>query len=137
MNTERSDYTFTLDFSVRDYECDLQGIVNNSVYQNYFEHTRHQYLHQLGVSFAGMTQMGIYLVVTRAEIDYKMPLRSGDQFWIGLRLATKGRMRAVFTQHLVHATTGKLMTQGVFTTAAMDAAGTPMRMADVGFSLPV
>ena len=32
---------FKVDFTVRDYECDLQGIVNNAVYQNYLEHARH------------------------------------------------------------------------------------------------
>ena len=35
---------YELAFSVRDYECDLQGIVNNAVYQNYYEHPRHQLL---------------------------------------------------------------------------------------------
>ena len=34
---------FELKMSVRDYECDLQGIVNNAVYQNYLEHARHQF----------------------------------------------------------------------------------------------
>ncbi|MCW8814414.1 MAG: acyl-CoA thioesterase, partial [Chlorobium sp.] len=28
-------YDFSLTMLVRDYECDMQGIVNNSVYQNY------------------------------------------------------------------------------------------------------
>ena len=40
------EYQFTLKFEVRDYECDLQGIVNNAVYQHYLEHTRHVYLKQ-------------------------------------------------------------------------------------------
>lgn len=31
-------YAFTAGMSVRDYECDMQGIVNNSVYQNYLEY---------------------------------------------------------------------------------------------------
>ncbi len=35
------DYQFKLNFEVRDYECDLGGIVNNAVYQHYLEHTRH------------------------------------------------------------------------------------------------
>jgi hypothetical protein len=33
------EYIFELPFKVRDYECDIQGIVNNAVYQNYLEHT--------------------------------------------------------------------------------------------------
>ena len=60
-------YLFRLDFQVRDYECDLQGIVNNAVYQNYLEHTRHEYLKTVGLDFAELSQRGIDLVLTRAE----------------------------------------------------------------------
>lgn len=48
------DYTFELKMKVRDYECDLQGIVNNANYQHYIEHTRHEYLTSCGISFAQM-----------------------------------------------------------------------------------
>ena len=33
-------YQFDLEMKVRDYECDLQGIVNNANYQHYIEHTK-------------------------------------------------------------------------------------------------
>ena len=33
-------YIYELEMKVRDYECDLQGIVNNANYQHYLEHTR-------------------------------------------------------------------------------------------------
>ena len=59
-------YLFKIDFLVRDYECDLQGIVNNSVYQNYLEHARHQFLKTVGLDFSLLFQQGITLVVTRA-----------------------------------------------------------------------
>ena len=65
---------FTLDFKVRDYECDMQGIVNNSVYQNYLEHARHEYLLAKGIDFAELARQKINLVVLRAELDYKLPL---------------------------------------------------------------
>jgi len=37
-------YRFKLNFEVRDYECDLSGIVNNAVYLHYLEHARHELL---------------------------------------------------------------------------------------------
>ena len=45
-------YVFETEMEVRDYECDIQGIVNNANYLHYTEHTRHLYLQSLGVSFA-------------------------------------------------------------------------------------
>ena len=45
------DFNFELELQVRDYECDIQGIVNNAVYQNYLEHCRHKFL-----NFAGLVQ---------------------------------------------------------------------------------
>ena len=95
-----TDHTFALDFSVRDYECDLQGIVNNAVYQNYLEHTRHEFLKTLGLDFAQLHQQGCDLVVRRCEIDYLSPLRSGDHFTVKLNLERQSRLRFAFTQSI-------------------------------------
>ena len=95
-----NDYRFTLNFEVRDYECDLQGIVNNAVYQNYLEHARHMFLKHKGVDFTSLTERGINLVVTRLEIDYLFPLRSGDYFFVGLNLERFSRIRFIFLQDI-------------------------------------
>jgi acyl-CoA thioester hydrolase len=95
-----ADYSFKLDFQVRDYECDMQGIVNNAVYQNYLEHTRHVFLKTLGLDFAELTKGKIHLVVVRAELDYKHPLQSGDRFWVGLNLKRLSPLRFAFLQDL-------------------------------------
>ena len=42
---------FEIELQVRDYECDIQGIVNNAVYQNYLEHCRHKFLNSVGLDF--------------------------------------------------------------------------------------
>ena len=52
------DYIYELKMKVRDYECDLQGIVNNANYQHYLEHTRHEFLSSTGVSFAALHEQG-------------------------------------------------------------------------------
>ena len=57
--------TFKVDFKVRHYECDLQGIVNNSVYFNYLEHARHEFLFANGVDFALLAKQKVNLVVIR------------------------------------------------------------------------
>ena len=53
MEAPDTGYQYELNFTVRDYECDLQGIVNNAVYLNYFEHTRHTFLIGKNIDFAG------------------------------------------------------------------------------------
>ena len=93
-------YQFTLDFEVRDYECDFQSIVNNAVYQHYLEHTRHEFLRQNGVNVTSLAKRGINLVVIRAEIDYLYPLQSGDKFFVGLNLERFSRLRFSFLQDI-------------------------------------
>jgi len=92
-------YIYELEFKVRDYECDLQGIVNNSVYQNYLEHTRHEYLMDNNVSFDLLHQQGVDAVVARIEMAYKTPLRSGDTFISKLYVAKEG-IKYVFHQDI-------------------------------------
>ncbi|WP_331561572.1 acyl-CoA thioesterase [Chlorobium sp.] len=86
--------------SVRDYECDMQGIVNNSVYQNYLEHVRHEYLKRVGIDFADYTRKGINLVVVRAELDYRYPLKSGDRFVVGLNFRRESQLKFAFYQDI-------------------------------------
>jgi acyl-CoA thioester hydrolase len=74
------EYIFKLTDKVRDYECDLQGVVNNSNYQHYMEHTRHEFLESLGENFGAMHEKGIDAFVARVDIQFKNSLRSGDRY---------------------------------------------------------
>ena len=102
------DALFTYEMAVRDYECDLQGIVNNSVYQNYFEHVRHEYLKSIGIDFKDYTDRDIHLVVVRAEIDYKQHLTSGDTFTVNLKLQRETKLRFAFFQEIIRHSDSKL-----------------------------
>lgn len=92
-------YIYELPFKVRDYECDLQGIVNNANYQHYTEHTRHEFLSQHGVSFAQLHERGIDAVVAGMQLRFKTPLRSGDEFVSKLALRKEG-IKYVFVQDI-------------------------------------
>jgi acyl-CoA thioester hydrolase len=93
-------YAHELEFKVRDYECDLQGVVNNGVYQNYLEHARHEYLQDCGINFAEVTATGINLVVIRAELDYKNSLVSNDHFVVRSLVRQVSRVRFEFQQDI-------------------------------------
>lgn len=90
----------TQNFQVRDYECDLQGVVNNAVYQNYLEHARHELLRARGIDFAGMSAAGINLIVVRAELDYRKSLVSGDRFCVRSRMQQTSKLRFEFIQDI-------------------------------------
>ena len=115
------DYVFELEMQVRDYECDIQGIVNNAVYQNYLEHARHEFLHAHGISFSQLCEEGIDAVVTRIEMDYKQSLKPRDYFIVKLRMCKEGRLRFVFDQAIFRKADTKLVLQakviGVLTQA--------------------
>ena len=83
-------YISELKMKVRDYECDLQGIVNTANYQHYLEHTRHEFLTSEGVSFSKLHEEEIDPVVARITMAYKTPLRSGDEFISKLYLKKEG-----------------------------------------------
>ncbi|MBN2163661.1 MAG: acyl-CoA thioesterase [Pontiellaceae bacterium] len=97
---------FEIELMVRDYECDMQGIVNNAVYQNYLEHARHEFLHSVGLSFESLCRDGIDAVVTRIEINYRLSLRSRDFFVVRVKMHKKGRLRFVFDQEIVRRSDG-------------------------------
>lgn len=93
-------FTFQIPLEVRDYELDLQGIVNNAVYNHYFEHTRHQFLKHHELDFAQLHNEGLDAVVVQMTTKYKRALKSGDSFVSKLYAVRKGRLRIVFFQSL-------------------------------------
>jgi acyl-CoA thioester hydrolase len=111
-------YDFELDLKVRDYECDLAGIVNNSVYLNYLEHARHEFVDAIGLNFQELYKAGVYLVVAHADLSYKTSLTSGDAFTIKMRLEHSG-VRYIFYQDIYRIPDNKLCLKGVITTTSL------------------
>lgn len=100
-------YIFETKMEVRDYECDIQGIVNNANYLHYIEHTRHLFLLSAGLSFNDLHTRGTDPVVARMTLQYKTPLRSEDQFISRLALHKEG-LRYIFTQDIFRASDERL-----------------------------
>lgn len=119
------EYAFALEMAVRDYECDIQGVVNNGVYMNYLEHARHEYLKHIGIDFADYAKQGINLMVIRAELDYKFPLESGDKFVVKLNLVRESRVRFAFQQDIYRLPDEKLILNARIIGTAVNAKGRP------------
>ncbi|MCD7936950.1 MAG: acyl-CoA thioesterase [Tannerellaceae bacterium] len=104
-------YIFELTIKVRDYECDLQGVVNNSNYQRYMEHTRHEFLESLGENFGAMHAKGVDAFVSRVDIQFKNSLRSGDTFISCLNVKKEGP-KLIFDQDILRCPDNKLAARG-------------------------
>ena len=111
-------YIYELKMKVRDYECDLQGIVNNANYQHYLEHTRHEFLTSMGVSFAKLHEEGVDPVVARLTISFKTPLRSGDEFISKMYLKKEG-IKYVFFQDIYRASDEKIVIKATVETVCI------------------
>lgn len=108
-------YIYKIKFKVRDYECDIQGIVNNSVYQNYLEHARHEFLDSIGNNFKALHEEGIDAMVSRIEIDYKTSLTCRDEFEVRINIGREG-VKLVFNEDIYRLSDNKLCAKGkVFT----------------------
>ncbi len=105
-------YCYEARMEVRDYECDIEGIVNNANYLHYMEHTRHLFLKECGLSFADMHAKGVDAVVARMNLQFKSPLRCDDEFISRLALKKEG-IRYVFYQDIYRASDEQLCFKGV------------------------
>ncbi len=106
------EYIFETKMMVRDYECDIEGIVNNANYLHYTEHTRHLFLKHRGLSFAEMHRKGTDAVVARMNLQYKVPLRCDDEFFSRLAIRKEG-LRYIFYQDIYRAADNRLCFKGV------------------------
>ena len=111
-------YIYELKLKVRDYECDLQGIVNNANSQQYLEHTRHEFLTSTGMSFAKLHEQGIDPVVARLTMAFKTPLRSGDEFISKLYLKKEG-IKYVFYQDIFRSSDMKVVIKATVETVCI------------------
>ncbi|GGQ72167.1 acyl-CoA thioesterase [Streptomyces asoensis] len=70
---------FSVRITVRGYETDVQGHLNQSVYINYAEHARWSLLQAAGISQAGLAARGVGPVALETTIRYRRELLAGDE----------------------------------------------------------
>ena len=85
---------------VRDHELDRFGVVNNAVYQNYLEHARHAFLASRGIHLTHLLEEKFRPVITRIDLEYLLPLQSGDSFSVQLWLTRLTRVKFQFFQQI-------------------------------------
>lgn len=70
---------FSVPVTVRGYETDVQGHVNQAVYVNYAEHARWSLLQAAGISQVGLAAKGVGPVSLEMTVRYRRELRAGDE----------------------------------------------------------
>ncbi|MER6524292.1 acyl-CoA thioesterase [Streptomyces sp. NPDC001508] len=70
---------FSVRVTVRGYETDVQGHLNQAVYLNYAEHARWSLLQAVGVSQSRLVGQGVGPVALETRIRYLRELLAGDE----------------------------------------------------------
>ncbi|MGW7254222.1 acyl-CoA thioesterase [Streptomyces sp. NPDC054834] len=70
---------FSVRVTVRGYETDVQGHLNQAVYLNYAEHARWTLLKAAGISQAELIGRGVGPVALETTIRYRRELLAGDE----------------------------------------------------------
>ena len=112
-------YAYRVTMRVRDYECDIEGIVNNANYLHYLEHTRHMFCLEAGFTFGEMHTRGIDPVLRHADITYLTPLRPDDTFTSCLNIERRG-VRFLFTQDIFRDSDGSQCVHAVITIVCLE-----------------
>ena len=83
---------------IRDFETDMQGVVNNAYYHNLLEQTRTEFLESIGIDVKSWSQtLGVDFVVRETVIQYRSPIQAGEEFRSCLNLRRQGA-RFVYAQ---------------------------------------
>ena len=112
------DPLFTPELATRDYECALQGVVNNANYQHYLEYTRHKWLQSRGQSFQQWHNEGIDVMLSEINIKYKTPLHGQEEFVSCLNLHREGA-RFIFDQDIYRKADMKLCISATVTVVSV------------------
>ena len=81
---------FDIEVTVRSYELDTLGHVNNAVYVNWMEHARLRTFDELGFGVDALLAGDVLYNIVRAEVDFRRPTHFGDRLIVSTLLESIG-----------------------------------------------
>jgi acyl-CoA thioester hydrolase len=112
--------------TVRTYECDSYGHVNNANYLNYLEFARYEFLKDINFDYPSMIKAGYGIYIARIEIDYKKPAFTDDTLEIRSWSIKKGAVSGIIAQEIWRG--DDLLIEAKVTWAFVDSKGMPTKM---------
>ncbi|MDR2313652.1 MAG: acyl-CoA thioesterase [Spirochaetaceae bacterium] len=112
--------------TVRTYECDSYGHVNNANYLNYLEYARYEFLREIGFDYPTVIRTGYGVYVARVEIDYKKSAVVDDTLCIRSWPIKKGAVSGVIAQEIKRGP--DLIAAAKVTWAFVDSGGQPVKI---------
>ncbi|HSW93286.1 MAG TPA: thioesterase family protein [Gammaproteobacteria bacterium] len=105
--------------AVQENELDIQNIVNNAVYLQYFDQARIQYLRLKGIDWAEWHRDGFNLVLIHVDMVIKQSLKTQDKFYIKSTYEKSGRLKIIFNQAMYHNKNDTLVAKAANTMACV------------------
>jgi acyl-CoA thioester hydrolase len=112
--------------TVRTYECDSYGHVNNAVYLNYLEYARYQLLKDVGFDYPAAIQAGYGVYVAKVVIEYKKSAIAEDELLIKSWPIKKGAVSGIIAQRILHGE--DIIAEAEVTWAFVDSKGVPAKI---------
>ncbi len=111
------------------------GVAHHAAYIPWLEIARTEMLRIGGLTYAQMEAAGLFLVITRLDLQYKRPARYDDLVRVDTVVAGGGRARLDHTYEVVRltddpATNNELLVTAATTLACVDATGRPTALPD-------
>jgi len=119
---------FDIEVTVRSYELDALGHVNNAVYVNWMEHARLKTFHELGFGVEVLLAGDVLYNIVRAEVDFRRPTHFGDRLIVGTLLESIGTSSVKLAHPITRADDGEIVcaTREVIVWLSQDGRPTPV-----------
>ena len=112
--------------TVRNYECDSYGHVNNANYLNYLEYARYQLLKDIGFDYPALVKAGYGVYIAKISIEYKKPAITEDELLIKSWPIKKGAVSGIIAQRIFRGE--DLIAAAEVTWAFVDSNGVPTKI---------
>lgn len=87
--------------SVRGYEVDLLGIVNNACYMNYLDQARIEALAAFGIDWAEFHEQGFDIVLFESNLKWQSSLKNNQPFRIETSFKREGKLKIKCQQIII------------------------------------